>query len=92
MKQYNEFTEKFEKNYPFLIERIMEYIHEIKIKENIKDLSIIDIIMDFSLKYNLDIELVGDAIRSDVYFKSFVEKDCQLHGILKSNIQNIEEW
>lgn len=88
----NQFTELFENNYPYLIEKLMEYILKIKTDERNKDLSMIDIIMDFSFKNSLDVELIGDAIRSDSYLKSFIEKDCEVHGILKSSIQEIEEW
>ena len=95
----NPFTIKFEENYPFLIATLLEHINSVKSNQLNKstscsndELSLIDIIMDFTLKYNLDVELVGDAIRSDFYFKSFIKKDCELHGIIKSEIQEIEEW
>ena len=78
-----------EEEYPFLVNKIMKYVE--KVKEVDKDLSIIDIILDFSIKNNVDYETIGDAISSDVYFKSFIEKDCELHKIFKSETNN-EEW
>lgn len=85
---------KMEDNYPFLIANLMEYIDTIKKKECVRECSLIDIIMDYSFRNSIDVELVGDAIRSDVYFKSFVEKDCEIHGIIKTQkpIQVLEEW
>jgi hypothetical protein len=66
--------------YPFLVNEVMMYISEIK--EEDPSLSLIDIIFNYCFKFNLDVELVGDAISSDVYFKSFIEADCQHHNII----------
>lgn len=64
-------------DYPYLINEIMNFI--IKIKKKDPDQSLIDIIYDYSFKNEIDIELIGDAISEDVYFKSFIEKDLQFH-------------
>lgn len=79
-----------EEDYPFLVSEVMKYIELIKTKE--KDTSLIDIIYDFCFKNSIEIELVGDAISNDVYFKSFIEKDCQLHRYFKTEAQTLDEW
>jgi hypothetical protein len=87
-------TELNEKNlqeqYPYLINAVLSYIEEIKLKN--KSASLIEIIMDFSLKNSISLEMIGDAIASDVYFKSFIERDCKLHGILDSEVKEFEDW
>jgi len=82
-------SEYSEKDYPFLVNDIIKYIE--KIKRNNKDISMIEIIMDYCFKYNVEVEVAGDAISSDNYFKSYIEKDCELHRFFKSKI-NFEEW
>ena len=81
-----------EEEYPFLMNEIMEYINEIKSEDS--SVALIDIIFDFCLKRGMDVELVGDAISNDVYFKSFLEKDCQLHRVLPGShaSNDIGEW
>lgn len=81
-----------EDQYPFLVNDIIAYIDEIKKKE--KNSALIDIIMDYAFKNGIDVEAVGDAISGDVYFKSFIEKDCQLRRIFRSpNDQaRLDEW
>jgi len=81
-----------EEEYPFLVNEVMQHITTIKKSQ--PELSLIDIIYDFCFKYDMDVELVGDAISCDVYFKSFIEKDCQLHKIMKSDKQgeDLGEW
>jgi hypothetical protein len=68
--------------YPFLVNEVMKYISEMKVED--PSLSLIDIIFNYCFKFNLDVELVGDAINSDVYFKSFIEKDCQHHNVIRN--------
>lgn len=86
MKDYTE------DQYPFLVNEIMQHITEIKLEE--PNSSLLDIIYDYCFKNGIDVELVGDAISSDVYFKSFIEKDCQLHKIIKSDkpAEELGEW
>jgi hypothetical protein len=78
-----------EDQYPFLVNDVMEYI--VHVKNNGEDLNLVEIITDYSFKYNIDVETIGDAISSDVYFKSFIEKDCELHKIFKTENTN-EDW
>lgn len=81
-------SDYLEKDYPFLVKEIMIFIDEMKKDCTREDVSLIDIIMEFSFRHNLDVELVGDAISSDIYFKSFIEKDCEMHRIfITPNLQ-----
>ena len=66
--------------YPFLINNILEYIEEMK-KED-ESLSLIEIIVNYSFKNKIDLKLIGDAISEDEYFKQFIEKDSEFHGII----------
>ena len=75
-------------NYNILIRDIINFINDIKEKDH--ELSLVDIILEFCFKYDVDIELIGDAISTDAYFKSFIEKDCELHKIFKSNITSLD--
>lgn len=68
---------------------LIKYIE--KTKKTEKGLSLVDIILDFCNKFDIEIELIGDAISSDNYFKSFIESDCKLHKIFKSE-NPIEGW
>lgn len=74
---------ELEDSYPFIISDLMAYIE--KIKRNDRCSFLIDIIMDYSIKNGFDPEMIGDAIANDVYFKSFVEKDCRVNGIIGVN-------
>lgn len=74
--------------YPFLVNDIMKYIE--KIKKDEKSISLMDIMLDYSMKKDISVEMIGDAIASDEYFKSFIEKDCEMHRILLTEKQ--EEW
>ena len=78
-------TENLEEKYPFIINELMEFIIEVKKRDN-EQSSLIDIIMEYCLKKDLDIEMFGDAIRDDIYFMSFIEKD------IESRIKQVEEW
>jgi hypothetical protein len=71
-----------EDTYLLLVRDIINYIDKVKQAE--PGTALLDIILDFSRRFDVDIETVGDAISSDVYFKSFIEKDCQLRRIFKS--------
>lgn len=70
-----------EEQYPYLINDIIKYIDEIK--KNDKSAVLIDIILDYTFKNGIDISAISDAINSDEYFKSFIEKDCESRNILK---------
>lgn len=69
----------YESFYPYLINDIMSYIERIKMVKGQKVTpSLTEIIMDYSLKKDIPIEMIGDAIASDEYFKSFIMKDCEV--------------
>lgn len=74
-----------EDDYPFLVNDLITFIDTIKSNNENKDLSLIEIAMEFAFKNNIDVEAIGDAISSDVYFKSFIEKDCINRRIFKSD-------
>jgi len=76
--------------YPIIVQEVMKYIEEVKKTDS--ETSLFDIILDFCFKKELEIELVGDAIQSDVYFKTFIEKDCQMNGMMKIKEREMEEW
>lgn len=80
----------YEEQYPFLVHDIIAYIDEIKKTE--KHTSLVDVIIDFAFKKDIDIEAIGDAISDDVYFKSFIEKDCELHNIFRTDNVQLDEW
>jgi hypothetical protein len=80
-----------EDEYPFLVNEVMKHISAIK--KDDPTIALLDIIYDYCFKNGIAVELVGDAIASDVYFKSFIEKDCQLHRILPGlEEQSLDEW
>lgn len=64
--------------YPELINKLLKYI--ISIKEKDKEISIIDLILEYSMRNDIDIELIGDAISSDAYFKNILEQDLSLNN------------
>lgn len=78
--------------YPTIITGLLKYIDEIKKLDNTKECALIDIIMDYSSKQNIDVEVIGDAVRSDEYFKSFIESDCLSRNIILSDKQSLENW
>ena len=80
----NEHLEK----YPYLVNDLIQYI--IKIKEIEKDISMVDIILDYSQRFDIEIDYIGDAISSDVYLKSFIEKDCEIKKIFKKEFP--QDW
>lgn len=83
-----------EKVYPFLINDLMKYIEIIKesFSKNNKGVSLVDIILEYSLKNDISVELIGDAIFSDEYFKSFVKKDCELYKVILTDKKTIDDW
>lgn len=66
------------KYYPTMLNELLNFI--IKIKENDKETSIMDLILEYSMRNSLDLELVGDAISTDEYFKNIIEKDLEFHN------------
>lgn len=91
MTKIEEFGTDLDKVYPYLVNDVLKYIE--KIKQIDKTVAIIDIIMDYSRHNDIDYEMIGDAIASDVYLKSFIEKDCQVNHIhgFESN-HDMGEW
>lgn len=76
-------------SYPFLINDVLRFIEAMK--ETNTELSLIEIIVQYSFNNSIDLRLIGDAIQDDEYLKSFIKKDSEFHGILDNpNIQ--ENW
>lgn len=87
--------ENLEKVYPFLINDLMKYIEIIKesfSKNDNQGVSLVDIILEYSIKNDISVELIGDAIFSDEYFKSFVKKDCELYNVILTDKKTLEDW
>jgi hypothetical protein len=87
-------TPNIDQNYPFIVQEVMKHIEAIKKIPEGRDTPLIDIIFDYCFKNSIDVEIVGDAIASDVYFKSFIEKDCELHRIFRPDADQVqlEDW
>lgn len=75
--------------YPVLINKLLKYI--IYIKEQDKETSIMDLILEFSMRNSLDIELIGDAISTDEYLKNIISKDLEMNNYNSVKIQN-NDW
>ena len=85
-------VEKEMSNFPNLISKLMEFIVEIKKTDSEKELSLIDIIVEYCSRFDLDIQIVGEAISMDVYFKSFIQTDCELRKIFKLKKPVMDTW
>ena len=72
----NENTEQ--EAYPILLNKLLKYI--IKVKEVDKEISIMDLLLEYSMRNSLDLELIGDAISTDEYFKNIVQKDMEVNN------------
>jgi len=66
------------KTYPVLLNTLLKYITSMK--EQDKETSIMDLILEFGMRNSLDIELIGDAISTDEYFKNILSKDLEIHN------------
>lgn len=80
--------ENIEEQYAILINNIMKHIEYVKTSKS-KD-TLIDIVEDYAFKNGIEINFIADAINSDVYFKSFIQKDCEFHKVLETEIP--DEW
>ena len=76
-------------DYPLLINILLKHIKEIKSKDN--ELSFMDIIMDYSLKNNVELEYIGDAISTDEYFKALLQKDLEKTKYIKTE-KRLADW
>lgn len=75
-------------DYPVLINSILKYIKYVKDKE--KNINLLEIIMDYSIKNNIELEYIGDAISTDNHFKTLFQKDLELYKYFKT--EKSEEW
>jgi hypothetical protein len=82
-------TIKFqEKDYHKEVQKLIEFIIEIKSKDN--SLSLLDLLIEYCARNDISEELMGDAISTDVYFKDLIRKDCELHNHIQ--VDKPEEW
>lgn len=80
---------KIVEDYPLLMNTLLKYIKEVKTKDN--TLSFMDIIMDYSIKHNVELEYIGDAISTDEYFKALLQKDLEKSKYIKQE-KNSVDW
>jgi len=76
--------------YPILINNLLKYIDIVKQTDIKNELTLSDIILEYANRQNVAIELIGDAISTDTYLKSFILKDCELHNIFQT--ETPDEW
>lgn len=79
---------KIVEDYPLLMNVLLKYIKEVKTKDN--SLSFMDIIMDYSLKNNIELECIGDAISTDDYFKALLQKDLEKTKFIRTEKQSAD--
>lgn len=76
-------------DYPLLLNLLLKHIKDVKTKDN--TLSYMDIIMDYSLKNNVELEYIGDAISTDDYFKALLQKDLEKSKFIKVE-KHASDW
>jgi len=76
----------FTRHYPEIVNAVMKHIIEHKNEDT--SIGMIDLVNDFCLKKNVPVEIVGDAIASDVYFKQFLESDM----FSRTHKNSFDEW
>ncbi len=79
-------------NYNERIKELLEYIYKFKVTD--PDVSLMDIILDYCDRYNIDELEIGDAISTDEHFKQFIENDCLKHKIFKQEkvTEEVDGW
>lgn len=74
--------------YPMLLNELLKYLTEKK--EQDKDISLLDLIMEYSMRKSLDLDLIGDAISTDIYLKNLIEKDLEYHNFITNKNKDLE--
>lgn len=74
-----------ESTYSKIINDLLRYIELNKQNE-----PLVDIIVQYSFDKEIDLMLIGDAIKDDEYFKMYIERDSEHHNLLKNTKQ--EDW
>ena len=74
--------------YPMLLNELLKYLTEKK--EQDKDISLLDLIMEYSMRKSLDLDLIGDAISTDIYLKNLIEKDLEYHNFTTNKNKDLE--
>lgn len=62
--------------YAKLVSNVIKFIETCKMSENDKDVALVDMIMEYCFKNEVPPEMMGDAIKNDVHFQSFIAQDC----------------
>lgn len=75
--------------YANMIKDCLDYILSVK-KENITE-GIIDIVLDFCFKNDIDPSEMGDAISQDEYFKQLIKVNDTVISEEESNL-DLDEW
>lgn len=74
--------------YPMLLNELLKYLTEKK--EQDKDISLLDLIMEYSMRNSVDLDLIADAISTDVYLKNLIEKDLEYHNFITNKNKDLE--
>lgn len=83
--------DKIDEEYSNLVADVILFIEKVKLS-NERDISLVDIISDYCFKKDIEPEMMGDAIKNDVYFKSFIQKDCESYNIMNNATDKMKDW
>ena len=84
--------QNIEDQYPILLSELISFIDKLKNNDKEKVLSVVDMIIEFAHKYDFEIDLIGEAISSDEFFKEYIKKDCEARNIIPTNITKMNNW
>lgn len=61
--------------YPEIVNDLLKYL--VSVKPTDKESSILDLILEYSIKTNMELELLGDAISTDDRVKNLIAKELE---------------
>ena len=61
--------------YPEIVNDLLKYL--VSVKPTDKEYSILDLILEYSIKTNMELELLGDAISTDDRVKNLIAKELE---------------
>lgn len=61
--------------YPEIVNDLLKYL--VSVKPTDKESSILDLILEYSIKTNIELELLGDAISTDDRVKNLIAKELE---------------
>lgn len=73
-----------------IMSQLLEYIELAKSGDS--DLSFAEIIIDFSITKDIDLQLISETINDDIYFKKMLMNDCIARNIIKSDSEKLNDW